>query len=150
MRLLIWIFFLIPVIAFAEDQSIVETAKRLNMSVERVKEFVPNGCDSGRPYEQYPCIFHGFVVADMRLNEYYTQLIAELKTKAAKAKLRVAQNAWISFRDKACEFEADGYSNGQDSGTVVVSCKATYTDARADQLKSLIGCGTDYGCPGTR
>jgi uncharacterized protein YecT (DUF1311 family) len=133
-----------------EDPALVETAKRLRMPIEAVKQHYQSGCDSGKPSEQFICGSYGLTREDMELNRVYTTLAAELKDKEARSKLASAQHAWIMFRDKACLFEADGYSQSRDLSAVLVSCKATYTKARSEQLKVFLGCGELYGCPGNK
>jgi uncharacterized protein YecT (DUF1311 family) len=132
----------------ADDPVLVETAKRLRMPLEVVREHHLTGCESGNPNEQHICGSYGFTKEDLELNRIYATLVSELKDKESRTKLAAAQLAWIRFRDRACEFEADGYSRSRDMYSVVANCKATYTKARSDQLKAFVGCGELYGCPG--
>jgi len=149
MRIAVYVMLLISAAAIAaEDPAVVETAKRTGWDINSVKEFYLKGCDSGRPNEQNICATYGFVEVDMQLNRTYSQLMSELKTKSSKSKLRDTQRVWVTFRDKACEFEADGYKGGRDYPTVVAGCKSGYTEIRIKQLKQFIGCDFNYGCPG--
>jgi uncharacterized protein YecT (DUF1311 family) len=131
-----------------EDPALVETAKRLRMPIEGVTQHYHTGCDSGRPNEQFICGSYDLTVEEMALDRVYGMLVSELKDRESVAKLSSAQEAWSVFRDAACLFEADGYSQSHDLNTVVAGCKATYTKARSEQLKTFLGCGEQYGCPG--
>lgn len=133
----------------AEDPALVETARRLQMPMDVVKQHFLSGCESGNPNEQFICGSYGLVAADLELDRIQGALVSELEDKSALAKLAAAQEAWRDFRDKACLFESDGYSQSRDLGSVSASCKATYTRARSAQLKAFLGCGELHGCPGT-
>ena len=151
MRPIISLLCLIHGLALAsEDPALVETAKRLRMSIEVVKQHHQAGCDSGRPNEQFICGSYGLVKEDIELNRVYGVLMSELRDKESQSKLASAQRAWITFRDKGCIFEADGYSQSRDLSSVIASCEATYTKARSEQLRVFLGCGELYGCPGQR
>jgi len=148
-RALFLLFCLVPVFALAsEDPALAATARRLQMPVEVVKQHYQTGCDSGIPSEQFICGSYGLTVEELALDRVYGMLMSELKDTGAVAKLASGQEAWSVFRDAACDFEADGYSQSRDFNTVVAGCKATYTKARSEQLKAFLGCGEQYGCPG--
>jgi uncharacterized protein YecT (DUF1311 family) len=132
----------------SEDPALAETARRLRMPVDVVKQHYQTGCDSGRPNEQFICGSYGLAVEDMALDRVYGMLLSELEDNESVAKLVSAQKAWSVFRDAACLFEADGYSQSRDLNTVVAGCKAAYAKARSEHLKTFLGCGEQYGCPG--
>ena len=138
------------VVLAGEDPALVETAKRLQMPIEVVKQHYRAGCDSGRPNEQFICGSYGLTVEELALDRIYARLMSELNDADALAKLASAQKAWSIFRDEACIFESDGYSQSRDMSTVVAGCKATYTKLRSEQLKAFLGCGKQYGCPGNK
>nr|WP_314860868.1 lysozyme inhibitor LprI family protein [uncultured Undibacterium sp.] len=148
-RLILLAFLFVSTTCLAdEDPAVVETAKRMNWSIETVRALHITGCASGRPNEMAICGAYRFVQADMKLNQVYTSLLSELGTKVAKEKLIAAQRSWVAYRDKACYFEADGYKNSRDLSAVVFSCKAEYTTERMMKLERFIGCDGGYGCPG--
>ena len=134
----------------SDDPAIVETAKRMNWSIEAVQEFHQTGCESGRSKEMTICGAYAYVQADMKLNAAYSQLLAEMETKVAKLKLVSAQRAWIAYRDSACTFEADGYLKSKDYSAVAFSCKGRYTTERIAHLEGFLACDGKYGCPGSR
>ena len=149
MRAFLLLICLVHMFALAsEDPALAETAKRLQMPIEVVKQHYQTGCDSGRPSEQFICGSYGLTVEEMALERVYGMLVSELGDKGSVAKLASAQEAWSVFRDAACDFEADGYSQSRDLNAVVAGCKATYTKARSEHLKTFLGCGEQYGCPG--
>jgi len=133
-----------------EDPALAETSRRLGMPIDIVRLHYQSGCESGRPNEQFICGSYQLVVEERALEQVRGALAAELGDTAAAAKLASAQQAWVAFRDKACDFEADGYAQSRDLASVGVSCKATYTRARTAQLTGFLGCGGMYGCPGSR
>jgi uncharacterized protein YecT (DUF1311 family) len=133
-----------------EDPALAETSRRLGMPVDIVRQHHRSGCESGRPNEQLICGSYQLVVEERALAQVHGTLVSELEGTAALARLAAAQQAWVDFRDKACTFEADGYAQGRDLASVVVGCKAAYTQARTAQLKRFLGCGGMYGCPGSR
>jgi uncharacterized protein YecT (DUF1311 family) len=149
MRINFLILCFIPLSLFAADKpSIIETAKRFKLDIAVVREYHETGCESGFPSKMYICGAHHFVVADMELNKVYIELMTEMQTKAGKEKLKSAEKAWVEFRDKVCEFEADGYTEGPDFGAVVLSCKRAYSEERAVHLRKFVNCGGLLGCPG--
>jgi uncharacterized protein YecT (DUF1311 family) len=133
-----------------DDPALAETSRRLGMSIDIVRQHHRSGCESGRPNEQFICASYRLVVEEQELAQVRATLVSELAGAAAQAKLAAAQEAWVGFRDRACDFEADGYAQARDLASVVVGCKATYTHARTAQLKRFLGCGQMYGCPGSR
>jgi uncharacterized protein YecT (DUF1311 family) len=133
-----------------DDRVLAETARRLGMLIDVVDQHARSGCDSGRPNEQLICGTHGLVVEELELERVHGALVSELQDPDARAKLVAAQDAWSAFRDKACAFEADGYSRSRDLDSVIAGCKASYTHVRTEQLKAFLGCGGRYGCPGLK
>lgn len=149
MRLFFLLFLCISTACFAdEDPAVLETAKRMNWTVDLVKQHYLTGCDSGKPSEMAVCGAYGLVQADMKLDQVYSQLLSELGTKSAKAKLISAQRSWIAYKDKACNFETDGYKNSRDFSAVASSCQARYANERSSRLEAYLGCDGKYGCPG--
>ena len=60
-------------------------------------------CEGETQYEMNVCAGHKFEKADKVMNERYTKLMKRLDPED-QGKLRQAQRAWISYRDKVCEF----------------------------------------------
>ncbi len=81
--------------------------------------------------------FADFKKADAELNKVYGQVMAKLDAEG-KDKLKVAQRAWVAFRDAQAEVDADG-SRG---GTIVPLLRSTSmtesTQARIKQLRAFL------------
>lgn len=131
-----------------DDQAILETARRMNWSVDTVKQHYLTGCESGRPSEMAVCGAYHFVQADLKLNEVYSRVLFELGTKTAQSKLVSSQRTWKTFVDNTCSFETDGYKKSRDLSAVAFSCRATYTNERIKHLEEFLDCDRKYGCPG--
>lgn len=57
---------------------------------------------------------------------------AELASPESRSRLKKAQKAWLSFRDRQCDFEAGGTGTGRSSS--IIACKADMNRARAKEL----------------
>jgi|GEM_PF-489071 len=77
--------------------------------------------------------------ADTALNAVYKALAARLAPADLK-RLRDAQRAWISFRDKECAFRTQPYSDGSVYSSLVETCRAELTKARLAQLQHQLQC----------
>jgi len=146
-----WIFALglIAVNAWAvdEDRVIKEMTRNSDLTTEEIRASYKDGCSSGYYRQMLICTSFGYTAADLELNELYKKILRQLTTKSAKAKLLQAQRAWITYRDKNCVFEADGYSGGHDWSIVFIGCQATATHQRISKLNEYLDC-KDPGCPG--
>ncbi len=93
------------------------------------------------------CAGAAYKKADGQLDAVYKQVAARLE-RPGQERLRDAQRAWISFRDKQCVF----MSGGSDGGSVAVmtqaACLASETEARTQALKQIVTCPEgDVSCP---
>ncbi len=77
--------------------------------------------------------------ADRALNDNYKALIGQLDA-ADQARLRDAQRAWISFRDKECAFKAQGQRDATRATAAQASCIEELTGLRAEQLRRELEC----------
>ncbi|MDX8480426.1 lysozyme inhibitor LprI family protein [Mesorhizobium sp. VK24D] len=77
--------------------------------------------------------------ADTVLNAVYKALSGRLAA-ADLERLRDAQRAWISFRDKECAFRTKPYADGSVYSSLVETCKAEVTKARLAQLQHQLQC----------
>lgn len=89
------------------------------------------------------CAQADFKAEDGRLNAEYKAAMArarELDSYAetdgpgAAEALKTAQRAWITYRDAACEAESWLMKGGSAEPLVVLTCMATLTAQRADDL----------------
>ncbi len=91
------------------------------------------------------CSQRDLSAADAALNTAYRALQKALGTGERSTKLRVAQTAWISLRDKECDFEASGEEGGSIHPMLVNACLARYTTQRTTELTQLLKC-SGSGC----
>lgn len=96
-----------------------------------------------------------FKQADALLNKSYNQVLSEYRKNAAFIrKLRVAQRAWIAYRDAQIEALYPATDKRAEYGSVYPMCRcsalATLTTQRADELKKWID-GAEEGdvCSGS-
>ncbi len=73
--------------------------------------------------------------ADRQLNAAYTKLRARLGPES-RARLQAAEEAWIRFRDKECDFIGAPTTDGM----IVASCQARLTLVRVKDLETQLDC----------
>jgi uncharacterized protein YecT (DUF1311 family) len=71
--------------------------------------------------------------ADRQLNMVYTRLMATLDNNQ-KEKLRLAQRAWLQFRDANSDFQAAAAGGGTLSPLLKIAAMADMTEARLKEL----------------
>jgi uncharacterized protein YecT (DUF1311 family) len=71
--------------------------------------------------------------ADQKMNAAYQALMSKLD-EPGRAKLRRAQQAWISFRDAEADFQADAARGGTLAPLIRTSALADLTEYRWSQL----------------
>jgi uncharacterized protein YecT (DUF1311 family) len=86
------------------------------------------------------CADDEYRAADKALNASYGKLMAALDGKAFKSKLKIAQRAWIAFRDGECTFETAENEGGSIHPMVYSGCLTRLTKARAKELDGLLAC----------
>lgn len=103
-------------------------------------------CD-GTQLEMNYCAAAKSEHADNELNAHYQRQMNLLRTTASKARLRDAQRAWLTFRDKACLYEA---GPPEESGTSWpldhFGCMERITIPRIQDMLEYLQCTTP-GCP---
>ena len=77
--------------------------------------------------------------ADRQLNAAYTKLRARLGPES-RARLQAAEEAWIRFRDKECDFIGAPTTGGSIHGVIVASCQARLTLVRVKDLETQLDC----------
>jgi uncharacterized protein YecT (DUF1311 family) len=91
------------------------------------------------------CASHRYGIADQALNQQYKLTMQAQQDAAAKQRLRDAQRAWITFRDKDCLANT---GPREESGSIWpllhYSCLERHTQHRTEDLK-LQACGMQ-GC----
>ncbi|MBD2781052.1 lysozyme inhibitor LprI family protein [Xenorhabdus szentirmaii] len=95
----------------------------------------------------YLCSTKKLSESDMILNNEYKELISNINYEYKRDeklrkeyihKLKLAQRAWISFRDKNCDVKAFQIeSQSQTYETLINDCKNKMTLARIEEIKEL-------------
>ena len=112
---------------------------------ELLRESLKN-CDANQ-LAMNTCARYRFDVADKKLNDLYQRKLRLLETSATKKRFIAAQRAWISFRDRACLYDA---GPREESGSIwpleYFSCMLLHTGRRIEDMEENIQC-TQNGCP---
>lgn len=86
--------------------------------------------------------------SDERLNAVYNKLRAKI-SDAGKKSLQTAQQSWLRFRDRECEFETMGTVGGSIHSMMVAICLTRLTDQRIKDLDAQLNCKEgDLSCGG--
>ena len=95
------------------------------------------------------CAGADFEQANAQLNQRYRQIMARLQAEPAQAQsLKMAQRAWLTFRDADCAFRSSGVAGGSLYPMVVTLCRTQMTRARIQTFDSWLHCPEgDTGCP---
>jgi uncharacterized protein YecT (DUF1311 family) len=110
------------------------------LSVSALAQRVPTKSPCADPQDQHTmnrCAHEDFQKADAELNKVYQQLLPKLET-AHKEKLKIAQRAWVTFRDAHCESEAFSFEGGSMQPLIRSSCLAAVTRDRTKQLQATL------------
>jgi uncharacterized protein YecT (DUF1311 family) len=89
------------------------------------------------------CAQRDFEAADGELNKVYGELMKALDYESYKTKLKLAQRAWIQFRDTECTFETAENEGGSIHPMVYAGCETLLTKARTKQLRDYLVCWKD-------
>lgn len=87
--------------------------------------------------EMTQCAGNDYRAADAVLNQVYQKLVAMLDDEE-KAQLKEAQNAWLKYRDRNCEFVADQYKGGTMRPMIQAMCLTDVTKTRTSELRTQI------------
>jgi uncharacterized protein YecT (DUF1311 family) len=152
MRILALTFLLVGPTSLAADRRIdpralAETVRRLGLPEEQVRKDAIQGCESGKTLDMNICAEYGFVVADLRMNDLYAQVVGHLKDPKNKELLRKSQLAWLGFRDAACKFDSAGFAGGTLRPMNDLACRQTLTEERSRHLEEYVSCTPSDNCP---
>ncbi|MCS2610576.1 lysozyme inhibitor LprI family protein [Halomonas dongshanensis] len=87
------------------------------------------------------CAAEEYQRADGALNSAYREVMARLTDNApARAKLRAAQRAWISFRDAECAYVSSATEGGSVQAMVRNQCLTHMTSERTQTLQEFGTC----------
>jgi uncharacterized protein YecT (DUF1311 family) len=85
------------------------------------------------------CAGLDFKAADAKLNALYQEMMAKYDG-ADKEKLKVAEKAWLAYRDAECDFETAQSQGGTIHPMIVTMCLTDKTKARLKELKRQFQC----------
>lgn len=85
------------------------------------------------------CANAGYKKADAQLNKAYREVYSRVDATRVP-QLKVAQNAWIRFRDADCSFQTSSARGGSMYASVLASCLEGKTSARTKELSALLHC----------
>lgn len=83
------------------------------------------------------CLGERHAFWDRLLNDAYQQVIAD-RGPEDEEQLRVAQRAWITYRDATCEMEAAQMAGGSGEAMLRFGCLARLTERRARDLETYL------------
>ncbi|SEK91205.1 Uncharacterized conserved protein YecT, DUF1311 family [Sphingomonas palmae] len=92
-----------------------------------------NPCDGSTTRDVEQCLAADLKRADTELNRYYaaaTKRLTEQQDTVALAKLRLAERAWIAYRDAECEAVYESWGQGTIRGAMNLGCRINLTKAR--------------------
>lgn len=87
--------------------------------------------------EMRECANERYEAADAKLNQVYQRLASQLPAQR-REQLKVAQQAWIRFREKNAAFVAGAAEGGTLFFILEVSELADITEQRIEQLKAYL------------
>lgn len=146
MKILLALTLLLPITAIAApDEAVVqEMAQRTRLSPEIIRRDY-DACDSGITSSMKTCGAYRWIQQDVRLSRLYARALSKAKDIGAEASLIQSQQAWLAYRDAACDYETRVGMGGEDGayeGLYVLSCNATLTQERADRLATGLDDGS--------
>lgn len=98
----------------------------------------PDRCPGARTQvDMNVCAAQEHRAADAALNRAYARLMG-VAAPARREGIRVAQRAWLAFRDAHCRSEASEYQGGSMRPTVMSFCLADVTRSRTARLDERI------------
>jgi len=86
------------------------------------------------------CFYRYWKQADADLNASYNALMKRLSNATARTRLRDAQRAWLTFRDKDCAFQSWATEGGSVQPTVTSACMADMTRERIKEIETQLNC----------
>ena len=124
---------------------IIATFFGLTPSIARSQSAL--NCQSERSQREFnECALQRRKAADLKMNEAYQEQLTYLST-TQKERLRYSQRAWITYRDKACFYEAGPRA---ESGSIwpqqISDCEVRLTKQRTEILSMYVHC-RENGCP---
>jgi uncharacterized protein YecT (DUF1311 family) len=93
------------------------------------------------------CAGQDFNAADAKLNATYKKLTSELDPHELDT-LKVAQRAWVAWRDAECTYETIDSEGGSIRPMEISECQTELTNDRVKQLAKQVECPAgNLACP---
>ena len=118
--------------------TLIFTASSLHLFDAQGQDTLPAECrDAQTQTDLNICSYKAYQNADKALNEAYKTAVTEATSLwGSPDKLRDAQRAWITYRDKACEVY--NYPEGGSIQPLLINeCMLKITKDRTDDLKTF-------------
>lgn len=131
---------------YANDQIIKEMSHQTNLSESEIREHYINGCESGVQLYMNICMLYHFYEADWSLNENYRELMHRLTSTTARANLKAAQRAWITYRDLHCQFDTSSWEGGSFRPAAISACRQAMTKQRNKDFEAYLNCEDSPDC----
>jgi uncharacterized protein YecT (DUF1311 family) len=101
------------------------------------------------PGSMLECAAQNASEADANLNSTYREALKAMRTPAAGKRLRMAQRAWLAFRDSDCLVQVGpAESGGSMRGLLWTLCIEGHARLRTAALREILDC-KDQPCPPT-
>ena len=92
------------------------------------------------------CAGIDFTAADAKLNALYKVMMSKYDA-ANGEKLKLAERAWIAWRDAECDYETNGTAGGSINPMMDTMCRTEKTNARIKELNAQVHCAEgDMSC----
>lgn len=83
------------------------------------------------------CASEAYSEADARLNKTYAKLVKALEPERVET-LRMAQRAWVTFRERECAFAGSEVAGGSMQPMIVSGCARSLTEQRIKNLEGYL------------
>lgn len=83
------------------------------------------------------CTAQEYKKADQKLNKLYQAYSAKLSS-AERKQFTAIQKSWVNYKDKDCQYTAQGYKGGSMYPTVLNTCLTEKTEDRIDDLENYL------------
>lgn len=103
--------------------------------------------DKGVQPELNDCAYENYQAADKQLNALYKKLIVKTEADAKEShtdaklainKLKLAQNAWVKFRDADCKYASFAFEGGQAQPMEEFGCLESKTEQRMKDIQEML------------
>ena len=94
------------------------------------------------------CAIEKSKATETSMNRLYQKLMKKVDEEKNKMRLRAAQEAWLQYRKKQCEFDTSGSEGGSVMPMLIADCYRGITLLRIKEIKDLLHCEEGVlGCP---